>query len=276
MGAISMKQLLEAGVHFGHQAKKWDPRMKPFIFQARNGIHIIDLQQTVVRAQQVYDMVKEEAAKGKTVMFVGTKKQAVDSIRDEAERCAMPYVTQRWLGGFLTNFKQLHTRIEKLRQMHEAIESNNYGSLTKKEIKLYRDRYNRLKKFFWGVRNLDDAPDYVFILDLKKEATALNEARKVGIPVIALVDTNCNPNEVDYPIPANDDAIRSIDLFCKMMANAVIEGRDRIAPQSGDELKDPIMSEEKAAPAAAPVAAPALDFDAAKPVVAGEDEEENI
>lgn len=272
MGAISMKQLLEAGVHFGHQAKKWDPRMKPFIFQARNGIHIIDLQQTVVRAQQVYDMVKEEAAKGKTVMFVGTKKQAVDSIRDEAERCAMPYVTQRWLGGFLTNFKQLHTRIEKLRQMHEAIETNNYGSLTKKEIKLYRDRYNRLKKFFWGVRNLDDAPDYVFILDLKKEATALNEARKVGIPVIALVDTNCNPNEVDYPIPANDDAIRSIDLFCKMMANAVIEGRDRIAPKTEDDVKDPIMSEQKAAP----VAAPALDFDAARPVAAGEEEEESI
>lgn len=243
MSAISMKQLLEAGVHFGHQAKKWDPRMKPYIFQARNGIHIIDLQQTVVLAQEVYDMIRDAAAAGKTILFVGTKKQAIDSIREEAERSAMPYVNQRWLGGFLTNFRHIRSRIEKLRQMHENIEKGHFPGMTKKEIKLYKDDYLRLKKFFWGVRNMDEPPDFVFILDLKKEITALAESRKMNIPVVALVDTNCNPREVDYPIPANDDAIRSIDLFCKMISNAVIEGRDRIPPERPDDLPDPMEGE---------------------------------
>ncbi len=224
MAYLTMKQLLEAGVHFGHQTNKWHPKMKPYIFTSRNGIYIIDLQQTVRMFKDAYDFVKDVTSKGGKVLFVGTKKQAQDIIEEEAKRCGMFYVSQRWLGGTLTNYRTIKLSIEKLKRL-ETMKEESYAGFTKKEIlKLERERA-RLEKYLSGIKDMDTLPDILFVIDIKKEAIAVAEARKLGIPIVAVVDTNCDPELVDYPIPGNDDAIRAIKLFTSTIAQACIEGR---------------------------------------------------
>ncbi len=224
MAYLTMKQLLEAGVHFGHQTNKWHPKMKPYIFTSRNGIYIIDLQQTVKMFKEAYDFVKELTSNGGRILFVGTKKQAQEIIEEEAKRCGMFYVSQRWLGGTLTNYKTIRLSIEKLKRL-ETMKEENYEGFTKKEVlRLERERA-RLEKYLSGIKEMDGLPDALFVIDIKKEAIAVSEARKLEIPVVAVVDTNCDPELVDYPIPGNDDAIRAIKLFTSTIAEACIEGR---------------------------------------------------
>ena len=224
--SVTMKELLEAGVHFGHQTKRWDPRMKKYIFTARNGIYIIDLQQTVKLFKDAYDFIRDEiAAQGKKIIFVGTKKQAQESVREEAERCGMFYVNQRWLGGLLTNFHTIKRSIEKLKKLEAMKEEGVLELLPKKEAMKLTKEMNRLQKLLGGIKDLDELPGALFVIDIKREKIALNEAKKLGIPIVAIVDTNCNPEEVDYVIPGNDDAIRAIKLFCSKVANAVLEGK---------------------------------------------------
>jgi small subunit ribosomal protein S2 len=226
MTDISMKQLLEAGVHFGHQTSRWNPKMKPYIFGARNGIHIIDLQQTVTMFKDVETVVRNIAAAGGNVLFVGTKKQAQDSVREEAERCAMFHVHNRWLGGTLTNFSTIRQSIERLRKLEE-MESDPkiVEALTKKEMLGLKREKDKLEQSLGGIKAMRKLPDAIFVVDPKQEEIAVREARKLGIPVIAVIDTNCDPDMVDYKIPGNDDAIRAIRLFCAAMADAVIEGK---------------------------------------------------
>lgn len=225
MAAISMKLLLEAGVHFGHQTNKWNPKMKPYIFGARNGIYIIDLQQTVVLFQKAYEFVVSTIANGGKVLFVGTKKQAQESIYEEATRCGMPYVNQRWLGGMLTNFVTIKKSIDRLNQIEAMFADDSVRAYTKKEIlKLQKER-DRLVKLLGGIRSLIRLPDAVFIVDPKREEITVKEARKLGIPIVAMVDTNCDPDEIDWVIPGNDDAIRAIKLFTARIADAVLEGK---------------------------------------------------
>ena len=224
--SVTMKELLEAGVHFGHQTKRWDPRMKKYIFTARNGIYIIDLQQTVKLFKDAYDFIRDEiAAQGKKIIFVGTKKQAQESVREEAERCGMFYVNQRWLGGLLTNFHTIKRSIEKFKKLEAMKEEGVLELLPKKEAMKLTKEMNRLQKLLGGIKDLDELPGALFVIDIKREKIALNEAKKLGIPIVAIVDTNCNPEEVDYVIPGNDDAIRAIKLFCSKVANAVLEGK---------------------------------------------------
>ncbi len=223
--SVTMKELLEAGVHFGHQTKRWDPRMKKYIFTARNGIYIIDLQQTVKLFKDAYDFIRDEiAGKGKKIIFVGTKKQAQESVKEEAERCGMFYVNQRWLGGLLTNFNTIKRSIEKLKKLEAMQEEGVLELLPKKEAMKLNKEMNRLKKLLGGIKEMEELPGALFVIDIKREKIAINEAKKLGIPIVAIVDTNCNPEEVDYVIPGNDDAIRAIKLFCSKVANAVIEG----------------------------------------------------
>jgi small subunit ribosomal protein S2 len=226
MADISMKQLLEAGVHFGHQTSRWNPKMKPYIFGARNGIHIIDLQQTVAMFKGVEAVVRNIAASGGSILFVGTKKQAQDSIKEEAQRCGMFYIHNRWLGGTLTNFSTIRQSIERLRKLEE-MESDPkiVDALTKKEMLGLSREKEKLEQSLGGIKGMRKLPDGVFIVDPKQEEIAVREARKLGIPVIAVIDTNCDPDMVDYKIPGNDDAIRAIRLFCASMADAVIEGK---------------------------------------------------
>jgi small subunit ribosomal protein S2 len=227
MSEVTMKQLLEAGVHFGHQTSRWNPKMKPYIFGARNGIYIIDLQQTVKMFRDAYGYVRDLAAQGGSVLFVGTKKQAQDAIREEAERCGMFYVTNRWLGGMLTNFQTIKQSIDRLRKLDETLESEAMSqALTKKEMITVRRERDKLMASLGGIRNMKKLPDALFVVDPKKEEIAVREANKLGIPVVAAVDTNCDPDVIDYKIPGNDDAIRAIRLFCAAIADAVIEGRE--------------------------------------------------
>ena len=225
MAVVAMKQLLEAGVHFGHQTRRWEPKMAEYIFQARNGIHIIDLQKTSKKLDEAYAFLKEQAEEGKTVLFVGTKKQAQECVKEAAEKCGMYYVNQRWLGGTLTNFETIRKRIDRLEKLEEMQEDGTFDVLPKKEVILLKKEMEKLEKNLGGIKDMKELPGVMFIVDPKKERIGILEARKLGIPVIGLVDTNCNPEDVDYAIPGNDDAIRAVALIADCMANAVIEGR---------------------------------------------------
>ncbi len=225
MAVVSMKQLLEAGVHFGHQTRRWNPKMAPYIFTDRNGIYIIDLQKTVRKMEEAYNFVRDLAAEGKDILFVGTKKQAQESIREEAERCGMFYVNQRWLGGMLTNFKTIRQRVERLNELDQMEADGSFDLLPKKEVIKLRLEKEKLEKNLGGIREMKNLPGAIFVVDPRKERIAISEARKLSIPVIAIVDTNCDPDEVDYVIPGNDDAIRAVKLFASKIADAVLEGR---------------------------------------------------
>lgn len=232
---VSMKSLLEAGVHFGHQTRRWDPKMKSFIFAERNGIHIIDLQQTVTCLNDAYKFISDLAAQGGMVLFVGTKKQAQEAIAEEAKRSGMYFVNARWLGGMLTNFQTMQSRIRHLRELQSRKEKGEFELLPKKEAQQLEDEIQRLEKILGGIKDMRRLPDAVFIVDTTKEHTAVLEARRLEIPVIALADTNCNPDEMDYPIPANDDAIRAVRLLCSKVADAVLEGRQQFEAQHKDK-----------------------------------------
>lgn len=225
MAVVSMKQLLEAGVHFGHQTRRWNPKMAKYIFTERNGIYIIDLQKTVKMMEETYNYVRDLAAQGGTLLFVGTKKQAQDAVKEEAERSGMFYVNHRWLGGTLTNFQTIRKRINRLHQLEAMEEDGTFDVLPKKEVVMLKKEQARLEKFLGGIKQMKQLPDAVFIIDPRKERIAVAEARKLGIPIIAIVDTNCDPDEIDHIIPGNDDAIRAVRLFTSKMADAVLEGK---------------------------------------------------
>ena len=225
MAVISMKQLLEAGVHFGHQTRRWNPKMAEYIFAERNGIYIIDLQKTVKKVEEAYDFVRSIAADGGEVLFVGTKKQAQDSIKEEAERVGMYYVNARWLGGMLTNFGTIKKRIERLKQLYKMEEEGTFELLPKKEVTNLKNEEEKLEKYLGGIKEMKDIPACMFIVDPKKEKIAVQEAHKLNIPIVAIVDTNCDPEEVDFPIPGNDDAIRAVKLIASAISNAILEGR---------------------------------------------------
>ena len=226
MAAVSMKQLLEAGVHFGHQTRRWNPKMAEYIFTERNGIYIIDLQKTVKKLDEAYNFIKEISMEGKNVLFVGTKKQAQDSIKEEAERAGAYYVNARWLGGMLTNFTTIRKRIARLKQLRAMQEDGTFDLLPKKEVIKLNLEIEKLEKFMGGIKDMNEMPGAMFIVDPRKEKIAVAEAKKLGIPVVAIVDTNCDPDEIDYVIPGNDDAIRAVKLIAGAMANAIIEGRE--------------------------------------------------
>ncbi|NCB03986.1 MAG: 30S ribosomal protein S2 [Clostridia bacterium] len=242
MSVVSMKQLLEAGVHFGHQTRRWNPKMAQYIFMERNGIYIIALQKTVKKLEEAYFFVRDLAADGGSLLFVGTKKQAQDAVKEEAERVGMFYVNARWLGGMLTNFKTMRRRVDRLAQLHQMSEDGTFDLLPKKEVIKLKLEIEKLEKYLGGVKEMRRLPGALFVVDLRKEKNALAEAKKLGIPVVAIVDTNCDPDEVDYVIPGNDDAIRAIKLIASAMANAVLEGRQ------GEELSvsDETVVSEKA------------------------------
>ena len=225
MAVVAMKQLLEAGVHFGHQTRRWDPKMAEYIFQARNGIHIIDLQKTSKKIDEAYAFLKEQVEEGKTVLFVGTKKQAQECVKDAAEKSGMYYVDQRWLGGMLTNFDTIRTRVQRLKDLEKMQEDGTFEVLPKKEVILLKKEMEKLERNLGGIKDMEEIPGVIFLVDPKKEHIAVLEAKKLGIPVIGLVDTNCNPEEVDYAIQGNDDAIRAVKLITDVMANAIIEGK---------------------------------------------------
>ncbi len=254
---ISMKQLLEAGVHFGHQTRRWNPKMQQFIFMDRNGIHIIDLQQTVTRLNESYKFVEQLAAEGGTLLFVGTKKQAQEAVAEEAKRCGMYYVNQRWLGGMLTNFQTIQSRIRYLRDLEARRDRGDFERLPKKEVQHLQDDMNRLERTLGGIKDMRRLPSAIFIVDTRKERTAVLEARRLEIPIIALADTNCDPDEMDYPIPANDDAIRAVRLLCSKIADAVIEGRRQLEAQQKDDEPQQEEGETPASTAAAPAIEPA-------------------
>lgn len=247
---ISMKQLLEAGVHFGHQTRRWNPKMQQFIFMDRNGIHIIDLQQTVTRLNDAYKFVEQLVAGGGTILFVGTKKQAQEAVAEEAKRCGMYYVNQRWLGGMLTNFQTIQLRIRYLRELEARRDRGDFERLPKKEVQHLQDDMDRLERILGGIKDMRRLPNAIFIIDTRKERTAITEARRLEIPVIALADTNCDPDEMDYPIPANDDAIRAVRLLCAKIADAAVEGRRELEALQ----KDAEPTSESEEPTSAPVA----------------------
>ena len=225
MAVVSMKSLLEAGVHFGHQTRRWNPKMAPYIYTERNGIYIIDLQKTVKKLEEAYNFVRDLSANGGNVLFVGTKKQAQDAIKEEAARCGGYYVNARWLGGMLTNFRTMRTRIDRLAQLRKMEEDGTFAMLPKKEVIKHQGEIEKLEKYLGGVKEMKKLPAALFIVDPRKERNAIAEARKLNIPIVAIVDTNCDPDEIDYVIPGNDDAIRAIRLIASAMANAAIEGR---------------------------------------------------
>ena len=240
MAVVAMKQLLEAGVHFGHQTRRWDPKMAEYIFQARNGIHIIDLQKTSKKLDEAYSFIKEQAEEGKTVLFVGTKKQAQECMKEAALKCGMYYVDQRWLGGMLTNFDTIRTRVQRLKDLETMQEDETFDILPKKEVILLKKEMEKLERNLGGIKEMEKLPGVIFLIDPKKERIAILEAKKLGIPVVGLVDTNCNPEELDYPIPGNDDAIRAVKLIADVMANAVIEGKQ------GESFEPEMESEQVA------------------------------
>lgn len=225
MSVVSIKQLLEAGVHFGHQTRRWNPKMAPYIFTERNGIYIIDLQKTVKKLDEAYMFIRDISANGGEVLFVGTKKQAGDSVREEALRANAHYVNARWLGGMMTNFKTIQTRVARLEQLHKMAEDGTFDLLPKKEVAQLTLEIEKLEKYLGGIKNMQKLPAALFIVDPKREKIAVSEAKKLGIPIVAIVDTNCDPDEVDYVIPGNDDAIRAVKLISGAMADAIIEGR---------------------------------------------------
>jgi len=243
MAVISMKQLLEAGVHFGHQTRRWNPKMAPYIFTERNGIYIIDLQKTVRKVDEAYNFVRDLAQQGGTLLFVGTKKQAQEAVREEATRCNMFFVNERWLGGMLTNFQTIQRRVARLRELEEMESKGVFDVLPKKEVISLRHEMDRLQKFLGGIKNMDKLPSALFVIDPRKEHIAVAEARKLGIPIVAIVDTNCDPDEIDYIIPGNDDAIRAVRLLAGKMADAVLEGRQ------GEQMPEEEATDEAAAEA---------------------------
>ena len=248
MSVVAMKQLLEAGVHFGHQTRRWDPKMAEYIFQARNGIHIIDLQKTSKKLDEAYSFLKEQAEEGKSILFVGTKKQAQECVKEAAEKCGMYYVNQRWLGGTLTNFGTIRKRIERLAELEKMSEDGTFEVLPKKEVILLKKEMDKLEKNLGGIKEMTQIPDVIFVVDPKKEHIAVQEARKLNIPLVGLVDTNCDPNDVDYVIPGNDDAIRAVKLVTDVLANAVIEGKqgeslEAEEEQQVEESEEPSMEE---------------------------------
>ena len=238
MSVISMKQLLEAGVHFGHQTRRWNPKMAKFIFTERNGIYIIDLQKTVKKVEEAYRFTKEIAETGKPILFVGTKKQAQEAIKEEAERCGMFYVNERWLGGMLTNHKTIKTRIDKLRKLEKMEEEGVFNVLPKKEVIKLRAEKEKLEKYLNGIKDMPELPAAIFVVDPRKENIAIQEAHRLGIPVIGIVDTNCDPEQLDFAIPGNDDAIRAVKLITGAMATAIIEGRQAIADDQEEVTED--------------------------------------
>ncbi len=242
MAVVSMKQLLEAGVHFGHQTRRWNPKMAPYIFTERNGIYIIDLQKTVKKLDEAYAFVKEVSANGGEVLFVGTKKQAGDSVKEEATRANAHYVNARWLGGMMTNFKTIQKRIARLEQLHKMAEDGTFDLLPKKEVAQLSLEIEKLEKYLGGIKNMVKLPACLFIVDPKREKIAVAEAKKLGIPVVAIVDTNCDPDEVDYVIPGNDDAIRAVKLISGAIADAIIEGRQ--GETSAEEVTEEAPVEE--------------------------------
>jgi small subunit ribosomal protein S2 len=281
---VTMRQLLESGVHFGHQTRRWNPKMKRFIFTERNGIYIIDLQKSLSFIDRAYDFVKETVAHGGSIMFIGTKKQAQESIDEQASRVGMPYVNQRWLGGMLTNFSTVHKRLQRLKELEELDFDNVAGSgLTKKELLMRRREKEKLERTLGGIRDMARVPSAIWVVDTKKEHIAINEAKKLGIPVVAILDTNCDPDEVDYPIPGNDDAIRAVSLLTRVIADAVADGlMTRSGASRGDEkpvgvgAAEPLAEWERellqradgeetaeAAPAAEAETAPAAEAEAA-------------
>ena len=225
MSVVSMKQLLEAGVHFGHQTRRWNPKMAKYIFTERNGIYIIGLQKTVEKIESSYQFIKDVVAENKEILFVGTKKQAQESIEEESKRCEMPYINQRWLGGTLTNFKTIRKRIDRLHQLEKMEEDGTFSLLPKKEVIKLRHEQEKLNKFLGGIKTMKQLPGALFIVDPRKEKITVAEARKLGIPIIGIVDTNCDPDEIDHVIPGNDDAIRAVKLITSIMANAVLEAK---------------------------------------------------
>ena len=255
MAVVTMKNLLESGVHFGHQVKRWDPRMKKYIFAERNGIHIIDLQKTIAAIRESYEVVRKATTAGKSILFVGTKKQAQQAIQKEAERCGQFYVNNRWLGGMLTNFSTIKKSLARLKKIEKMEVDGTFDNLTKKEIASLQKEKSKLEKNLGGIKEMKDLPGILFIIDTRKEEIAIREARSLGIPIIAVVDTNCNPEGIDYPIPGNDDAIRAISLFTGVIANAVIEADNEHGlkiienlqedEESGDSGVDPYQDREE-------------------------------
>ena len=243
MSVISMKQLLEAGVHFGHQTRRWNPKMKEYIFTERNGIYIIDLQKTVKKIDEAYYFIRDLAMEGGTVLFVGTKKQAQESIEQEAKRCEMFYVNQRWLGGMLTNFKTIQSRINKLRKIEKMEADGDFDLLPKKEVIQLKAEQEKLEKNLGGIKEMKKLPSAMFVVDPRKEHIAILEAKALGIPVVAIVDTNCDPDEADYPIPGNDDAIRAVKLIASKIADAVLEGRQ--GEQMSNEAIEEVAADEE-------------------------------
>ena len=246
MAVISMKQLLEAGVHFGHQTRRWNPKMATYIFTERNGIYIIDLQKTVKKLEEAYFFVRDMAASGESILFVGTKKQAQDAIKEEAERCGQFYVNARWLGGMLTNFKTMRTRIARLNQLQKMQADGTFDLLPKKEVIKLQLEIAKLEKYLGGVKEMKKLPGALFVVDSRKEKNAIAEARKLGIPIVAIVDTNCDPDEIDYVIPGNDDAIRAVRLIAGAMANAIIEGREGQMGAAAQETEEKEEAETEA------------------------------
>ncbi len=239
MAVVSMKQLLEAGVHFGHQTRRWNPKMAQYIFTERNGIYIIDLQKTVKKLEEAYNFVRDLSTEGKSVLFVGTKKQAQESVKDEAVRAGAFYVNARWLGGMLTNFRTIRRRIDRLRQLRTMEEDGTFDLLPKKEVVKLNLEIEKLEKFLGGIKEMKQLPGALFIVDPRKERIAVSEAQKLGIPIVAIVDTNCDPDEIDYVIPGNDDAIRAVKLISATMANAIIEGREgRMGAAAAEEKEN--------------------------------------
>ncbi|MEA3423822.1 MAG: 30S ribosomal protein S2 [Bacillota bacterium] len=245
MSVVSMKQLLEAGVHFGHQTRRWNPKMAPYIFTERNGIYIIDLQKTVKKIDEAYEVIRNISADGGKILFVGTKKQAQESIEIEAKRSGQYFVSQRWLGGMLTNFKTIKKRINLLESIEKMEKDGTFESLTKKEVIKLKLKRDRLEKFLGGIRDMNGLPDALFIVDPKKEQIAIHEARLLNIPVIGIVDTNCDPDDVDYPIPGNDDAIRAVKLISATVANAVIEGSQVVDVIDDVDAVEEVKTEKK-------------------------------
>ena len=244
MSVVSMKQLLEAGVHFGHQTRRWNPKMAPYIFTERNGIYIIDLQKTVKKIDEAYDFVRGVAAEGKPVLFVGTKKQAQNAIKDEAAKCGQYFVCERWLGGMLTNYKTIRGRINRLKDINRMEEDGTFEKLSKKEVLGLEAEREKLEKYLGGIKDMPAMPGAIFVVDPKKEKIAVREARILGIPVVGMVDTNCDPDDVDFIIPANDDAIRAVKLITSKMAEAVIEGNQGESFDEGEETAEAVADAE--------------------------------
>ena len=258
MSVVTMKSLLESGVHFGHQTKRWDPRMKKYIFTARNGIHIIDLQKTVVAIKEAYEVVRKQVKDGKAILFIGTKKQAQQAIEREAKRCGMYYVNNRWLGGMLTNFKTIKKSIHRLKKIEKMEVDGTFESLTKKEVSKLNKERAKLEKNLGGIKEMKDLPGAIFIIDTRKEAIAVAEAKRMGIPIIAVVDTNCDPTDIDYPVPGNDDAIRAITLFTQIIANAVVDADNEVGIEIIENLQEEELAETDT-PAQKPIEEPATD-----------------